>query len=302
MKKAVLLLLITLLAMPVSPGGAQAEGKIKIAATTSTIASLTASIAGEKAEIYTIASPSQNVHFISPTPKDVLKTRKADVFIHGGLDLEIWRGPLLNAAGKKEFISGERTVDVSAGIELLEAPGTLSRIHGDVHAHGNPHYSVDPEAAKQMTQNIADGLSSLYPGEKGFFQKNAADLKMRLTEKITEWQKRLAPFSGAPVVSYHNSWVYFLKRFHLKPFDNLEPNPGIPPTPRHIKELIERMKADSVKVIVRQSFNESGTPGKVAKAAGAKSILLSSEPGEIKGDYIELIEHNVAALENVLKK
>ncbi len=301
MKKLILCFILSLSALPGFPGAARAEGKIKIAATTSTIASLTAAITGEKAEIYTIASPSQNIHFISPTPKDVIKTKKADVFIHGGLDLEVWRGPLLDAAGKKEFISGERAIDVSTRIPMLEAPETLSRIHGDVHAYGNPHYSVDPEAAKQMTQNVADGLSALYPGEKDLFQKNAADLKTRLNEKIADWQKRLSPFAGAPIVSYHNSWVYFLTRFHLTPFDNLEPNPGIPPTPRHIKGLMERMKASGVKVVVRQSFNESGTPNRIAKAAGAKSVLLYSEPGEIKGDYIALMERNVSELENALK-
>lgn len=280
---------------------AQASEKIKIAVTTSTIADLTFSIAGEKAEIYTIASPSQNIHFISPTPKDVLKTKRADVFIHGGLDLEAWREPLLDAAAKREFISGERSIDVSQGIPLLEVPESLSRIHGDVHVHGNPHYSVDPEAAEQMAQNIADGLSLLYPEDRVVFQKNASALKTKLESKMTEWQERMKPFAGEPVVCYHNSWVYFLQRFHLKSFGFLEPNPGIPPTPRHLKELIEQMKTAHVKVIVREAFNESGTPQKTAKATGAKVVLLASEPGEIKGDYTALIEHNLNELEKALK-
>lgn len=280
---------------------AHAAEKIKIAVTTSTIADLTSSVAGERAEIYTIASPSQNIHFITPTPKDVLKTKRADVFIHGGLDLEVWRDPLLDAAGKKEFISGERAVDVSQGIQLLEAPESLSRIHGDVHAHGNPHYSVDPKAAEQMAQNIADGLSALYPEDRVLFQENAAAFKARMETKLTEWQKRMKPFEDAPVVCYHNSWVYFLDRFHLKSFGFLEPNPGIPPTPRHLKELIERMKSARVKVIVRQAFNEAGTPQKAAKAAGAHVVMLVSEPAEIKGDYIAMTEHNLNELEKALK-
>jgi len=75
-----------------------AAEKIRVVTTTNTLASIVQEIAQDRVDIYFIASPNRNIHFISATPKDVLKVKKADVFIHQGLDLEAWRNPLLNAA------------------------------------------------------------------------------------------------------------------------------------------------------------------------------------------------------------
>src|SRR3990167_8964483 len=139
-----------------------AADKIRIVTTTSTIADLTRQVVGEKADIHYVAPPRQNIHFISPTPKDMLKVKKADVFIHGGLDLEAWRDPLLQAAGNMAFLgNGKAAIDASRGIQLLEIPQSLSRIEGDIHIYGNPHYWTDPENALIMADNIVSGLSAL---------------------------------------------------------------------------------------------------------------------------------------------
>src|SRR3989338_6926999 len=157
------LVLLTLLLS--SPVPLRAGKEIRIVATTTALANLAAEITGDKADIYSIASPRQNLHFIAPTPKDVLKVKKADVFIHIGLDLEAWRPPLVDAAGRPDFICprGSRQIDASRGVALLEIPVTLSRTEGDIHAYGNPHYWLDPDNGKTAARNIAEGLARLYP-------------------------------------------------------------------------------------------------------------------------------------------
>jgi zinc/manganese transport system substrate-binding protein len=281
-----------------------AAEKIKIVATTSTFASLAGEITGEAAEIYYVASPNQNIHFITPTPKDVLKTKRADVFIHGGLDLEVWRAPLLNAVGKKDFLTGERSIDASEGVSLLEVPEhdhVLSRLDGDVHVYGNPHYWPAPENAKAIASGIAAKLSELYPEHKNEFLARAEDFKSRMDTKIKDWKTRMAPFKGTKIVTYHNSWVYFLDAFGLETLIHLEPKPGIPPTPKHLKHVIEKMKEHRVKVIVREVYEENRTPKKAAQETGAMVVTLPIEVGQIKGGYADLIENNIAELEKALK-
>lgn len=284
--------------------GAFAAEKIKIVTTTSTFASLAGEVTGETAEIYSVASPNQSIHFIAPTPKDVLKTKKADVFIHGGLDLETWRDPLLQAAGRKEFFTGERSIDASSGITLINAPGhdhpvdgSLSRLHGDIHAFGNPHYWPDPENARRIVDTLAAKLAELYPDHKDEFLARAENFKNRLNAKIENWQTRLAPYRGTKVVTYHNSWPYFLRFCGMEVLDFLEPKPGIPPTAKHLSHIIEEMRAANVKVIVREVYEEKQTPEKVAQATGAAVVTLYMEAGQVKGRYIDLMEANVAALE-----
>lgn len=291
--------------MVLKPVGTYAENKIKIAATTTTLASICGEITGERAEIYSIASPNRDIHFYAPTPKDVLKVKKADVFVHMGLDLEMWRDPLLVAAGNPRFLGGgDASIDASRGISLLEIPTSLSRAQGDIHLYGNPHYWLDPENAKIMARNIAEGLSQVFPEDSGVFMKNAETFTRKIDEKMKDWETRLVRYRGAPVVTYHNSWPYFAQRFGLVGVGHVEPKPGIPPSPKHIADLIRLMKEKGVKIIIKESFQESQTPKKIARETSARVLTLASAVGETRetSDYVSMIEHDIQLLQKALEE
>lgn len=304
MKKILFLMAVIFLFM-----GSQnvwAESKIKIVATTTNFADIAQEITKDRAEIYSIASPKRNIHFISPTPKDVLKVKKADAFIHGGMDLETWRESLLNAAGRTDLMwpFGEKQIDVSQGISFLEIPVSLSRSEGDIHAYGNPHYWTDPENGKIIARNIALGLSKLYPSLATEFKKNAADFEARLDVKINEWVQLMSPFRNQSIVTYHRSWPYLAKRFQLSILGELEPKPGIPPTAKHLAELKETMKKNHAKIIIEETYFETRTPEKLAKATGASVVTLLQGVGEIKEalHYIDMIDWNVRQLVAAFQK
>ena len=303
MKKKILMALV-LTAFLSGNGKVFAADKIKVVATTSTFASIAREIAGDRADIYSIASPHRDIHFFSPTPKDVMKVKGCDVFIHAGLDLEIWRGPLLDAAGKIHLMwpAGERQIDLSRGISLLEIPTGLSRAEGDIHAYGNPHYWLDPVNGKGIARNITDGLVKLYPQDADYFKKNLQAFDDKMDSKLQEWQARLAPYKGGNVVVYHNSWPYFTERFGLVTTGYLESKPGIPPTPRHIEELVRTMKSKGTKVIIKEAFYENRTPKKIAKETGAAIAALATETEEGQGDYFSLFDENTLRLADAFSK
>lgn len=284
-----------------APGAVYAaEKKIKIVTTTTTLADLAKQVAGDQAEIYTVASPRRDLHFITPTPKDVLMVRQADVFIHEGLDAEPWRDPLLDAAGNRKFLGdAEHSVDVSRGIGLLEVPTTLSRLEGDIHVFGNPHYWLDPRNVKIMTRTIADHLSEVRPEDASVFQKNAETYVAALEKKIAGWNSLMAPFAGAPVVAYHQSWPYLAAFAGLRIAGYLEPKPGIPPTSRHLAQLERTMKEENITVVIRESFNDKRAPEKVAKKTGAAVIELAQMPD--KAGYIAMMDRNFGLLAEALK-
>ncbi len=297
--KNIFLSLLCFLILSHAPS-ARADKKIKIVTTTSTFASIAKEIAGDKVEIYFIASPKRDIHFISPTPKDVMKLKSADVFIHAGLDLEAWRGPLLDVVGRTELMwpSGEKQIDASKGITLLEIPTSLSRAEGDIHLYGNPHYWMDPANGKIVAHNIAEGLARLYPEDGDFFQKNDEAFGKKIDEKMKEWERIASPHKDEPIVTYHKNWSYFAERFGFVVVGQLEPKPGIPPTPKHMAELIHLMKEKGVKVILKESYQESRTPAKIAKETGAKVLLLAQSVEETKeaSDYISMIDYNIREL------
>ena len=282
-----------------------AAGKLNVVATTTSLADIAGEVAKDKIRVYAIASPKQDIHHYAPTPKDVLKVKKANVLIHEGLDLEAWREPLLDAAGNTRLMgqNQENSIDASRGISLLEVPASLSRSEGDIHAFGNPHYIAGPENAKVIALNISEGLSKADPEDAGYFKKNAEEFGRKMDEKIKEWKERLAPFQGAPVITYHRSWSYFTQTFGLAIAGEVEPKPGIPPTAKHLAELIQLIKEKKIQVIIREPFEESETPKKIADETGAHVVTLSQAVGEPKGakDYLSMMDQNVQALEAALK-
>lgn len=281
-----------------------ASDKIRAVTTTSVFADFVRQIGKDQVDVYSIASPNRDIHFITPTPKDVVKLKKADVFVHGGLDLEAWRAPLLDAVGRPEFLgSEEKAIDVSKGISLLEIPQSLSRVQGDIHAFGNPHYWVNPENAKQSVANIAEKMAVLFPGKADFFRRNAEEYEMKLDQKIQDWTARLELYKGMPVITYHNSWPYFADRFGLEIAGYLEPKPGIPPTAKHLAELIKIMKEKKAKVIILEGFQEPGVAKKLAKETGAQVLTLSQTvTGKSENvDYLSMTESNVHQLESAGK-
>src|SRR5439155_59784 len=62
-----------------------------------------------------------------------------------------------------------------------------------------------------------------------------------LIGRLGGWLKQGMPFRGKLVACYHKEWDYFSREFQVTCFDYIEPKPGIPPTPRHVQEIITAM-------------------------------------------------------------
>ena len=84
---------------------------------------------------------------------------------------------------------------------------------------------------------------------------------------------------GVAVVTYHLSWSYFARRFGLRVVGTIEPKPGIEPTPSHLAALLKTMKAEGVKVIIREPYYSEKTPCWLARRTGAKVVTLPNTSG-----------------------
>ena len=225
---------------------ARADDKIKVVATLPTFAAIATTIGGDYVSASSIASAKFNPHFIEPKPSDVIKLKRADLYIHSGLDLEAWSGPLIVASARAEFRQGgERQLDLSKGILLLEIPNEqVSRAEGDVHLYGNPHYWLDPRNGLLIAETIAQKLAEIDPPHRAAYLTNLATFRSAIETKITSWQNLVAPFKGSRLVGYHNEWVYLMNFINMKMEEFLEPKPGIPPSPSQVAAVIEYIRAN----------------------------------------------------------
>lgn len=301
MKKS--LLLGTLLLFPVA---ADAVAAVRIVTSLQDLASLAQSVGGKRVDAFSLAKGYQDPHFVEPKPSFVLKLSRADLLIVAGLDMEIgYLPPLLDQSRNSKIRPGSPAyLDASVGCEILERPaGVVTRAMGDVHPYGNPHYWLDPRNGRTIARAIARKLSALDPSGAAEYRANLAAFEAKLTEGEKRWDAMLGPFAGREVVTYHNSWPNFLKRFKLKAAGYIEPKPGIPPSPAHVIQLVNLMRARRIPVILMEPYFDERTPKSIAQKTRAKLLTFIPSVGGVPAakDYVALFDYDVKLLADALR-
>ena len=99
------------------------------------------------------------------------------------------------------------------------------------------------------------------------------------------------PLRGRKIVTYHKNWVYFSKTFGVEVVGEVEPKPGIPPSPKHVEDLITLMKEQKIPVIMAANYFDENKVKHVAAAVDAKAVIVpmhvAGEPGV--DDYFALV-------------
>jgi zinc/manganese transport system substrate-binding protein len=280
---------------------AQAAGKIKIVTATSDLAALAQEVGGDRVDVESIAKGYQDPHFVEAKPSYLLKLRQADLLVVVGLQLEIgWLPPLITQSGNSRIqVGAPGYLDASQFAEILEKPtGEVTRAQGDVHPYGNPHYWLDPENGRRVAKGIADKLVELRSSDAAYFDQNFDSFNQRLTDASRKWLAEMEPYRGRKVITYHRSWPNFLKFFGLVTMGEIEPRPGIPPTPSHTLDLINMMKREHVSVILVEPYFDPKTPQSIARETGAQAVIMPPSVGGEKEitDYFKLFDYDLGLL------
>jgi len=278
-----------------------ADSKIRIMTATTDLASLAQEVGGDKVDVESVARGYQDPHFVDPKPSFLLKLRHADLLILVGLDLEIgWLPPLITQSGNGNIQpAASGYLDASQFAEILEKPtGEVTRAQGDVHPYGNPHYWLDPENGRRVARGIADKLVELRSSDAAYFNQNFDSFSQLLTEASKKWLAEMEPYRGRKVITYHRSWPNFLKYFGLVTMGEIEPRPGIPPTPSHTLDLINMMKREHVTVILVEPYFDPKTPQSIARETGAQAVIMPPSVGGEKEitDYFKLFDYELGLL------
>jgi ABC-type Zn uptake system ZnuABC Zn-binding protein ZnuA len=263
-----------------------APADLKVATSLTDLASVAQYVGGKHVTAQSLCRGYEDPHFVPAKPSLMKAIQHADVFISTGLELDGGWLPLVLPGSRNPRIQpGARGfVDASQGVQVLEKPvGTVSRAEGDIHPLGNPHYYLDPKALEVVANHLAEVFSQLDPANATDYGANAKAFDVRMEASLKKWGGELEPYKGAGIVPYHKNFIYFLDRFGLREFGNVEPKPGIPPTPRHIAELAEAMKKSGVKVVVYGPYYKADASNEVAKRAGGTAVEIATEVGGLPG-------------------
>jgi ABC-type Zn uptake system ZnuABC Zn-binding protein ZnuA len=319
-----------------------ADAPLKVVTTIPDLGDLARQVGGDAVSVFSMVPGPQDPHFIDARPSFIKQLSEADVFLIVGMEMEVGYLPAIvqNARNARVIPGGLGYVDASAVITPLQIPTvSVDRSLGDVHPLGNPHYLLDPVNGVKVAELIRNTFQHLRPAQREYFaarfqtfrdkvakalvgEELAAKydaLKLaRLDEhgklggflksqgdgdKLRGWLGAVRPYRGTKVVDDHNMWPYFAQRFGIHVIGDLEPRPGLPPTTRHLRKLIDAMRAEGVQLIMAAPYYDARHARFIAEATGARVVEMAHQ---VNGrpeadDYYNMIDLNVRGIVRALE-
>jgi zinc/manganese transport system substrate-binding protein len=113
-----------------------------------------------------------------------------------------------------------------------------------------------------------------------------------LQARLGGWMRQAQAFAGQAMVCYHREYSYFSRRFGVTCAEYVEAKPGIPPTPRHVEEVITLMRDRRIPVIVAANYYDRHEVETVAARTGATAVILAENTEGAPGvtTYFDLLD------------
>ncbi|ADC72925.1 periplasmic solute binding protein [Thioalkalivibrio sp. K90mix] len=221
---------------------AQAAAGLNIVATTSSLGALAREIGGDEAEVRVLAPPDRDAHYLDARPSFMAALRRADMLLELGAGLEEgWLPAAQRGANNRAINSGQpghfRAADK---VELRRSITMDGPNMGHVHEEGNPHFNADPLRMAELALALGQRMGELRPDHAEAFVQRAEAAAESLREHAEKLAERVEP--DQRIVVYHEDLDYLEEWLPVEIVGYLEAAPGIPPTARHLRSLVDDLE------------------------------------------------------------
>lgn len=295
------------LGLPVS---GQAESRrVRILTTIPPLFSWAVNVAGQQADVENLLPADVGPHDFQLRPRDLQRIQQADVILMNGLGLESWLSKPIQDNVRS---SRRRLIEVAAGLTrtnlIFELPALRLGLGGPAHGHdhgagANPHLWLDPAMARHGVSNLLTTLMELDPTNAAAYAQNAATYLGTLQRLDDDIRAQVQKFTRRQVVTFHDAFPYFCRRYGLELIGVIEEVPGTSPSPRYLAALSEAIRSREVRVVFTEpQFNPrlAQQLARDLKLSVAQLDVLETGPLTATG-YEEGMRRNLKALTEALK-
>src|SRR5918992_1329441 len=276
-----------------------AEKKLTVVATVAPITSMVENVGGNKIRLTGIIPEGINSHTFEPVPSDIKILAEADLLIVNGLDLEI---PTMNLAranmkkGSALLRLGDKTITEKEYIYDFSFPKDRG--------HPNPHLWLNPRHAMRYAGLIRDELVRLDHENKSTYEANAAAFlkKLEMLDQAIEDSVKTIPEKNRRLLTYHDSWPYFARRYGFQIIGAVQPSDFSDPSPREVKRLIDQIRKEKVPAVFGSEVFPSPVLEQIAREGKTRYIdklrddELPGQPGDPQHSYIGMMVENLTIM------
>lgn len=287
-------------------GEKNAKGSgLKVTASFYPLAHLAQKAGGQDIEVFMITPPGADSHDFEPTPRDIRRIRKSDLFIYNGAGLDPWAEKIEPTLRE----SGVKTLGMASKFTLLNAEKEGGHDE-DGHRHEgafDPHIWLDPLMAAEQTTLIGEALGAADPSRAGSYKANSSRYAGKLQALHEEFSSGLSKCATKDLVAAHDAFGYLGRRYGLNIIAVTGVFSGEEPSPRRIAEITKIVREKSVKYIFFEPLASQKIARTIADETGAEVLELNPLEGLTKDeeaageDYISIMRKNLANLRKALQ-
>lgn len=254
-------------------------------------------VGGDLVSTHVLVDRGQEPHNFEPTPKQITALFRSQIYFTVDMEFEREITRKIKQSGTKLQL-----IDVTASLQKIPITG---QGHGREGSRGaeeqrvaglDPHVWLAPVNLKLMAQAMASAMAATDPANRSAYEGNfevvAATLD-RLNENI---QQLLAPYRGSTFFVFHPAFGYFAHAYGLH--QEAVEVAGKSPTPRQLRSLITRAKADNVKVVFVQPQFDRKSAQAVAHAIGGEVVAMDPLAEDVVGNLKIMAEKIESALKH----
>ncbi len=289
--------------------------KPRILTTITPIFSWASAVAGTNAIVENLLPADVGPHAFQLRPSDLRRIRQADLIVANGLGLEDW---LDKAIGSNRGRSkAPRVLRVTEGwnlqlihrLPILEIdpaakPTDGHHHHDDDDSTPNPHVWLDPWFARHAVSNLVAAFRAIDPANADAYQARADAYQSRLASLDRDLRESIDRFPSKSIVTYHDAFPYFARRYGLDLVGVVEEVPSVEPSPRYLASLSKVIRARGVRVIFTEPQFDPRLVRQLSKDLGVAFAELDVlETGPLAPSFYEDgMRRNLGTLRAMLAK
>jgi zinc transport system substrate-binding protein len=258
------------------------EGRIRAFVSIPPLAYFVERIGGEHVEVDVLVGPGQSPHSYEPTPRQMAKLSRAQVYFAAGLPFEKTLIPKIKGSNKRLMIAG---LYEDPGRDAEDEHSDKGAEHGHEHSGKDPHAWLDPGFARDViAARIAAALAELDREHSEYYGSNARSLREELDRLSLRISRAVARAGRREFYVFHPAFGHFAQAYGLTQVAIEEH--GKEPGAKQLAGLIEKAKEAHVEVIFTQPQFAKGSAEAVARAIGARIETLDP----LAKDYMKNLE------------
>ncbi|MDO5623827.1 MAG: zinc ABC transporter substrate-binding protein [Pseudomonadota bacterium] len=245
-------------------------------------AALTRALAPQ-AQVSSATHARQDPHHIEARPALIASLRRAHLAVCTGASLEAgWLPMLQQRAGNGAVRDGQPGMFYAAQhVTLTDQREQVGWGEGDVHPEGNPHFHLDPDRMAQVARALSARLAHIDPAQAAAYEARHTAWQAEWAARTARLRQRAAPLAGQGVVAQHSTFAYLWGWLGMRQVADMEPKPGVPPTPSHLQAVLRQTRAAPPIAVVHALYQEPQPARWLVQQLGNEHTALLALPSTV---------------------